>query len=364
VPSTAQPASTYILVWITTVEQGNDDLTSFNPYARQPVTLRTGAELGPYYVSKDLLQNRDWIACCCSWMPTTTIDLPELDEDIGHIPVHYLHTGTYETLGTSTTLLDYSNCTEFKRDVAVCDAAQTYHLPGLQQLAAKEADRLGTHLDIFEAMDTVAQNLKNSPKDIIWLSDYLKMKIEAAFRNDHAAFAKRPLLDRSSNSDLNSFLAQCVIGLYSNEISALMAAKHETRQDSPELFAPDPKEETIHADSEDDVITTKDWNSNNNNVPAEETASDVVPFSVEHSTEELSSSLPSGSDGTGCFTPASSLVADSGSEMISSIADDFARSITCSSRTEHLLDDSRKHCSRCRAFLQHVTNQLSHVQPN
>ncbi|KAL5406980.1 hypothetical protein PMIN04_011859 [Paraphaeosphaeria minitans] len=313
-----------------------------SPYARQPVTLRIGAELRPYYVSKDLLQNPDWIASCCSWMPTTTIDLPELDEDIGHTLVHYLYTGTYETLGTSTTLLDHSNCTEFKRAVAVCDAAQTYHLPGLQKLAAKEADRLGTHLDIFEAMDTVGQNLKNSPKDIIWLSDYLKMKIEAAFRNDHAAFAKRPLLDRSSNSDLNSFLAQCVIDLCSNEISALVAAKHETRQVSPELFAPDAKEETTHADSRDDVITTKDWDSTNNNVPAEEIASDVVPLSVEHFTEEPSSSFPSGS---GCFTPASSLVADSGFEMISSIADDFARSITCSSRTEHLLDNSWKQCS-------------------
>lgn len=76
----------------------------------------------------------------------TTIDLPELHEDIGHTLTHYLYTGTYETLGTSTTLLDHSDRTEFKRAVTVCDAAQTYHLPGIQRLAAEEADRLGTDL--------------------------------------------------------------------------------------------------------------------------------------------------------------------------------------------------------------------------
>jgi hypothetical protein len=169
-----------------TARHSNDDLTCFSPYVSSPVTLQIGPGLSPYYVSRDLLKNPDWIASCMTIRTSTkVISLPDLDEDIGHTLVHYMYTGTYETLGTRNNLSGTDNHTEYKRAVSVCAAAQTYHLPGLQKLARKEVDRFGMHLDIFEAVDAVGKNYRKSREDMTWLSDNLKRKIEAAFHKDH-----------------------------------------------------------------------------------------------------------------------------------------------------------------------------------
>lgn len=357
----------------------NEELTSSRPYISSPVTLQIGPGLCSYYVSKDLLKNPDWIAFCTNmWTSTGIISLPDLDENIGHTLVHYLYTGTYETINIRSNLSGTNDHTEFKQAVSVCVAAQTYHLPGLQELARKEANRLGMHLDVFEAVDAVGQNYRKFGEVMIWLSDYLEEKIKAAFHEDHTAFVKTPLLDRSSNSDLNSFLAQCVLNLYSEKISTLLPAEHGTCRDNTGSSVTDTGAEYILADPSDDFAPAESLPTIDEKIP---TGVELSAVEVIHLMKKCLQSCPPGSEQTSCLTPASSPAEGSGFEIVPAdlgeseepavpaiggdsqcVEFDSIRegeSIACPYRAQHLADRNWRCCSQCRAFLRHLSSQSS-----
>jgi hypothetical protein len=333
------------------------------------------------------LKNPDWIASCTrSWPPTEAISLPDLDEDIGHTLVHYLYTGTYETLGTRNNLSSTDNHTEFKRAVSVCVAADTYHLPELQELAKTEANRLGMHLDVFGTVDAVGQNFGKSGKDMTWLFDCLKEKIEAAFHEDHTTFVKNPIFERSNNSGLNSFLAQSILNLYSDKISTLLPAEHGTCRNNTGSSVTD-TEENVLVDLEDNSVLA-------NNVPTiDEKVSDgefpagpkVSPVEVFHSMENLSLSCPPSSERTTCLTPASSLAEGAEFEMVSADFGELRNSavsasgghiqcvesdstadgekVACPYVAQHITSYDWKECNQCRAFVQRLPYVVRSVVP-
>jgi hypothetical protein len=71
------------------------------------------------------------------------IELPDLDDDVGHTLVHYLYTGAYRTLKLRGVVQDIEKITEYKKSVLVYSAARTYGLNGLEMLAK-------THMEILE----------------------------------------------------------------------------------------------------------------------------------------------------------------------------------------------------------------------
>jgi hypothetical protein len=101
------------------------------PYATSPIALRVGPGKKDYYVASGLLQNPGWIDSAI-W---GKIRLPEVDEHTGHILVHFLCTGTYQTLHDIEVSPEEETRVEFKRAFLAFVTANTYELAGLQRLA-------------------------------------------------------------------------------------------------------------------------------------------------------------------------------------------------------------------------------------
>lgn len=125
----------------------------YSPYTSYPVALRIGPEHRTYYVPQDLLQNLGSVASYRSF--ERDLHLPDVDESTGHVLVHYLYTGAYQTLDDmKMSLVEEANI-EFKRAVLVYRAASKYSVLGLQQLAKHEIERFGAEMNIFEVVEAI-----------------------------------------------------------------------------------------------------------------------------------------------------------------------------------------------------------------
>ncbi|KAF2786187.1 hypothetical protein K505DRAFT_150992 [Melanomma pulvis-pyrius CBS 109.77] len=184
-----------------------------SPYSSPIVTFYIGLSKREYYIPRDLLQCPEWINSC-SGRAHPSIRMPTVDEDIGHVLVHYLHTGTYQTLDNIDNVTANKGCVEFKRAILAYFTAKTYGLYGLQQLAMENIKHYGMELNAFDIFDMINQEFPEFLEKSGWLYDYLKEKAKAAFEGDFILLVQSDILHRISNVELNRILFKGVVELY------------------------------------------------------------------------------------------------------------------------------------------------------
>lgn len=190
----------------------------FSPYTSLPSTLRFGPDRQSYYVPKPLLQSLENIPNDDSWDRETS--LPDVDADSGHVIVHFLHTGTYQTLVEEgedvTTSLSASQ--EFIKAALVCVAAKKYRLTDLEGLARKEMEQCGKDVSITELVQLISEDTfvvlcSDSP----WLQDFVTDKVKVAIKNGDDVFLTTGFFASIASSSLARFLAQEVVNIYHKE---------------------------------------------------------------------------------------------------------------------------------------------------
>ncbi|KAL6708710.1 hypothetical protein ACN47E_002406 [Coniothyrium glycines] len=196
-----------------------------SPYTAPPVALHIGPDQRAYYVPPDLLQNSTWLASSRSW--DTDIHLPDVDASTGHVLVHYLYTGTYQTLNDVDTSLVDDTHVEFKRAVLAYITAQTHELLALEQLAQHEIERFGANMDIFEVVEAVSDVFAKVPGDDTWLQGYIEGKVKMAFEDDETTFVRKDLFGSIEDVKLMRVLAKCVIGLYQDAVVEMLGVGKE-----------------------------------------------------------------------------------------------------------------------------------------
>ncbi|KAF2193046.1 hypothetical protein K469DRAFT_693112 [Zopfia rhizophila CBS 207.26] len=164
----------------------------------------------------------EWSGSDSGWLCSDTIYLPDMDEDTGHVLVHYLYTGTYQTLDNKDASPVVERSIEFKRAVLAYFAAKNYELLGLQRLAVYKIEHFGIEMNIFDIIEAINEDFSKLPGNTSWFHDYLRRKAKAAFQEDHTVFARNAFLDRISNVDLNKVLVKYVVELYTNKISRML----------------------------------------------------------------------------------------------------------------------------------------------
>ncbi len=139
-------------------------------------TLSIGPSRIQYTVLQEFLRQCPELAHICRSNPwSRTIALPELDEDIGHTLVHYLYTGTYQTLKPRDVSGEVERITGYKRNVHLYCAARTYGPGGLELLVkgnieSFEETRKIIWKSFLERAATTKGPAKYSPKDLDWLA--------------------------------------------------------------------------------------------------------------------------------------------------------------------------------------------------
>lgn len=181
--------------------------------------LSFGPDCAEYPVPKGLLSQ------CPKWADSRqhTIELPGVDSDIGHTLVHYLYTGTYQTLKPRGVWWGIKT-TEYKRSILVYCAARTYELSGLELLAKDKMRSLGEGISIYDLLDVVTKAWPKLPGNEVWFSDYLNNKVRAAFKADEALFTKAPFFDHIGKvTAFDKALVKTVVEIYTQKIAGMVS---------------------------------------------------------------------------------------------------------------------------------------------
>ena len=169
-----------------------------------------------------------------------TINLPDVDVETGHVIVHFLYTGQYQTLpyieeesGPSHSRAD------FKKAISAFIAAKNYKLTALQELARTEVSKCGENIGILQAAHAIGKDtLSALQEDAVWLQDLILKKADQAFENNDEIFSSTSFFSGIKSHKLAKLLGRHVAKLYHRlfedldaEISKFKAsiADHEAR---------------------------------------------------------------------------------------------------------------------------------------
>lgn len=190
-------------------------------YRMPPITLRIGPSLVDYSVLRPyLLQYPKLAPSYGPYSYTENLELPELDDDVGHTLVHYLYTGTYQTLKPQAVVGNIDSTTEYRRSVLIYCAARTYGLDGLILLAKDNMGSSDKGLSIFDILGVAREVYPKLSANETWFPDYIKEKIEAAFELDEALFARESFLDGVGKvAAFDKALMKSVVEIYTSKIT-------------------------------------------------------------------------------------------------------------------------------------------------
>ncbi|KAH8750318.1 hypothetical protein F5883DRAFT_579696 [Diaporthe sp. PMI_573] len=152
-----------------------------SPYSAPSITLccEGGAR---YNVPSPLLRKHSKLGGLCSSF-SKALFLDNVSQDVGHVLVHYLFTGTYQCLRPK-------GQSEFERLVAECTTsirvyafARGHGLPSLEELAKSEVDRLGAGLPVSIVLNLAQEAYPSPSVDDTWISCYFKARLRSLFQN-------------------------------------------------------------------------------------------------------------------------------------------------------------------------------------
>lgn len=210
---TWRPETSYALFVDLALVSSNNHCPSDSPYDTPIFTILVGSGRVPYTIQQGLLkQSPQWAEKCKSKPWGNKIELPDVDEDIGHSVVHYLYTGNYQTLKTkpmpskaadndedptaTSEELGAPSLLEYRRSVRLYCVARTYGLVGLKNLALYRIDNPQGGISIWNVLSIAEEAYEKLPDDEVWFTGYLRRKLEAALRVDNYLLKKKTLQDR------------------------------------------------------------------------------------------------------------------------------------------------------------------------
>jgi hypothetical protein len=201
-------------------------------YTSTSVTLHFGPTHQIYYLPEILLRRLENIP---SRDPRThEIYLVDVDASIGHVLVHFLHTGVYQTLNDEA-VEDADNThkslvrNEFQTALLALEAARKYSVPGLQELAKIELERRGNEMSLCDPVGAIREEFVAGPSDEhAWLQDFVSRKVRWTFEQDQPMFSAPDFFENIESPTLTQLLAQSIVGLYSEDVEKLRKGKAAT----------------------------------------------------------------------------------------------------------------------------------------
>ena len=134
--------------------------------------------------------------------PGTTIELREVDEDVGHTLIHYIYTGQYQTLGLESVPFDLRATTEFKRGVLAYCAALLCGIESLEVLTREKMEESNKDLSLFDMQRVVEEVTPKLPRNDKWFPEHMQRWIKAKMVDDDTLITEGRLLDVIGRSAL------------------------------------------------------------------------------------------------------------------------------------------------------------------
>ncbi|CAI0651941.1 unnamed protein product [Colletotrichum noveboracense] len=147
----------------------------------------------PFFVPRDLLCNASELLGALVTLPSdelNDIHIEEVPDDAGHVLVHYLYTGTWQTLSQSHSQQEPPTCydsnisvikSDFETSVHVYCAAKAYGLPALVGMAKKEVLRLANYLTPLDVVVSASEACQLLSEHDIWFGSFLQRRLRLMF---------------------------------------------------------------------------------------------------------------------------------------------------------------------------------------
>lgn len=164
-----------------------------------------------------------------------------MDESTGHVLVHYLYTGGYQTLDDADISPGKQSKIGFHRAFLTFAAAVTYDLPGLQQLAMRKIQDFGTEIGIFNIIATVDKDFSKLPSGKHQVYEYMSEKASSTFDQNLNKLEMNIFLEGVTNVDLVKLLVRCMLGLYNRKDIETSNVATGTAQTDPEQSVNQPE---------------------------------------------------------------------------------------------------------------------------
>ncbi|KAF2397778.1 hypothetical protein EJ06DRAFT_532776 [Trichodelitschia bisporula] len=154
----------------------------------------------------------------------------DIDPDIGHTLVHFLYTGSYETLKSDDIPSADDKLKECKRAFLSYQAAIAYDLDGLVELARERVKALREFVTIFDLLQMAETVYPKLPEHEEWLAIYLAAEAKAEFKLDKTIFLKECLHAHVGETPrINSVLFTVMAEAHEEEIVAMVEAHEKER---------------------------------------------------------------------------------------------------------------------------------------
>jgi len=157
------------------------------------------------------------------------VNLSDVDDDIGHTLVHFLYTGTYQTLKPSSVGSENvsGDILEYKRSLQVYSVAKTYGLGQLEHYARENMQRYGSEMCVTD-MVAATQDIdfesgdEDDAEGQTWSMKYLQEKLKAEFAKDEDIFVSEGFLKSLGNRPVvTRQLIKLMDGIYKEKIAQL-----------------------------------------------------------------------------------------------------------------------------------------------
>ncbi|KAK2035803.1 hypothetical protein LZ31DRAFT_313798 [Colletotrichum somersetense] len=110
------------------------------------------------------------------------IRLEDIPDEAGHVLIHYLHTGTWQTLRVNDPTPAVIQSTQLNISLHVYAAAQAYKLPDLAELAKDKISYYAGQLPDLEVL-VLASDAGRLGEGDLWFSDFIKLRIRQLFED-------------------------------------------------------------------------------------------------------------------------------------------------------------------------------------
>jgi hypothetical protein len=194
-------------------------MTTYSPYACSPVAIDVGPGLATYSVPKHLLRSPRW----STTESGGTLCLPGVSAPTGHTLVHYLYTGTYQTLEAKGEEAVVPAQTEFKQALWTFVFASAYELHDLERLAKEQIETHGSRMAFVELLDTSKQEF--SKMTWCWFHDYLQARARKEFDLDYTIFTSEAFMESAGEGKLLKFMTCLLLEMFSEKLAQTMQTK-------------------------------------------------------------------------------------------------------------------------------------------
>ncbi|KAL5410249.1 hypothetical protein PMIN04_010708 [Paraphaeosphaeria minitans] len=175
-------------------------MATYSPYAYSPVAIDVGPGFATFWAPKHLLRSPKWSTTDAGG----TLCLPDVSAATGHTLVHYLYTGTYQTLEARGQDAVAPAHVKFEQALLTFVLASTYELQDLERLAKEQIEVYGSHMALVEVLNTVRKNFSKMAWS--WFHKYLQARAEEQFDLDYTFFTSTAFVQSMGEGALQRFI--------------------------------------------------------------------------------------------------------------------------------------------------------------